>query len=338
MKAAIVGCGSIANVHAASILKMQEHELVAAADIKIDKAIEFTRKFGGRPYASLEEMLAQEEIDVLHICTPHYLHTPMAIYVLEQDVNVFMEKPPVISFQQLKQLKNMKTSKKLGFCFQNRYNPSVIKVKEMLASGETGKILGARGIVTWNRDEEYYSQSDWRGKLHTEGGGALINQSIHTLDLLHYFVTDTPKTIDAMMTNHHLKEKIEVEDTLSAYITYEESRVNFYTTTSYVVNSAPFIELECENMRIRMEDMALQCYLPDGSNRTIDIDHKVGFGKSYWGSGHEDCIKDFYDSIMNKRRFLQDLEGVEDTIRLMLLIYKAARSGREQSWDEEENS
>lgn len=332
MRSAIVGCGTIARVHAACIKKIPGNELVAVADNEFEKAVEFADEFGGRPYESLEKMLEEEQADVLHICTPHYLHTPMAICGLQHNANVFMEKPPVISFEQLEQLRGLNTGKRLGFCFQNRYNPGVIKIKEMIDSGETGRILGARGMVTWSRDEQYYLTSGWRGRLVTEGGGALINQSIHTLDLLNYFVGDKPRTVDAVMTNHHLKNTIEVEDTVSAYITYPEAKVCFYATTAYVANSAPIIELECEKMRIRLEDMDVFCFTPDGSIRKVHVDSKIAIGKTYWGTGHEDCIRDFYDSIREGRRFALDLDGVEDTIRLMLLVYRSGRTGTEQKW------
>lgn len=332
MKTAIVGCGSIASVHAACIHKMLDHQLVAFADCDIIRAEKFADQYGGRAYASLELMLDAESIDVLHICTPHYLHTPMAIYGLKSGVHVFMEKPPVINIEQLNQLKSLSTDRKLGFCFQNRYNPSVIKVKEMISSGITGKIIGAKGIVTWNRDEDYYIDSGWRGSLMKEGGGALINQSIHTLDLLQYFIDEKPITIDAIMANHHLKGKIEVEDTVSAYITYKDARVCFFATTAYSVNSAPFIELECEKVRIRIEEMEVVCYHKNGLVEQIPVESKTGFGKSYWGAGHEDCIHDFYDSIVNNCRFLQDLEGMEDTIRLMLHVYESGRTRSEVKW------
>lgn len=335
MKAAIVGCGNIAKVHAACLGRMEETELAAVADCKIERARELAELYGCRAYESLEEMLQEEQIDVLHICTPHYLHTPMAVYALEHGVHVFMEKPPVISFEQLSQLKSIHTEKKLGFCFQNRYNPSVLKIKEILASGAAGRIIAARGIVTWSRDEAYYTESDWRGSLAKEGGGVLINQSIHTLDLLNYLIQKQPQTVDAVMTNHHLKGIIEVEDTLSAYITYPDTKVSFYATTAYAVNSAPFIELECENMRIRMEEMELHCYYPDGSCKEIDVEKKAGLGKSYWGAGHEDCIRDFYCCLKENRRFNQDLAGVEDILRIMLLIYQSGRSGEEQKWIDE---
>ena len=326
MNIAIVGCGAIAHTHATSIFNIGGNNLVAFADIRLDRAEEFSKKFGGKAYSSLEEMIEMEKIHVLHICTPHYLHTAMALYALELGVHVFMEKPPVISKEQLSQLEQIHSNARLGFCFQNRYNPSVIKVKEMLSNNELGSILGVRGILTWNRPLEYYKKSDWRGRLETEGGGVLINQAIHTMDLMQYFIGDKPVSVDAMITNHHLKDEIEVEDTMSAWIQYPKLNACFYATSAYCKNSAPLIELECEKGTIRLEDMVVTYYEPDGTVNSIPIERKVGYGKSYWGAGHEDCIRDFYRCITNEQRFPQDLDGIKQTIELMLAAYESGRT------------
>lgn len=329
MNSAMIGCGNIATTHVKCIQTMAEHKLTAFADVKLDRAQSFASQYGGHAYPSLEALLDNEKIDIIHICTPHYLHTPMAIYGLEHGVHVFMEKPPVITREQLKQLKDFKTDKQLGFCFQNRYNPSVTKVKEMLESGVTGRILGARGYVTWNRPENYYTSSDWRGKLEYEGGGALINQSIHTLDLLQYLIGDRPISIDTMVANHHLKGRIDVEDTMSAYITYPNAVASFYVTTSYIADPAPIIELCCENMTIRIEELEVTCYYKNHEVEKIPVHSKKGYGKSYWGAGHEDCIQDFYQSIEENQNFFLNLEEMETTIQLMLGAYESGRTGKE---------
>lgn len=329
MNSAIIGCGSIAATHVKCIQTMVEHKLIAFVDSKLDRAQTFSNRYGGRAYSSLEALLDNEDIDVIHVCTPHYLHTPMAIYGLQHGVHVFMEKPPVISREQLEQLKSVKSHKQLGFCFQNRYNPSIIKVKEMLESGVAGNILGARGYVTWNRPENYYASSDWRGKLEYEGGGVLINQSIHTMDLLQYLIGDYPVSIDAMVTNHHLKGKIDVEDTMSAYITYPKAVAIFYASTSYIADSAPIIEICCENMTIRIEEFEVTCFHKNKESEKILIHRKEGYGKTYWGAGHQNCIQDFYNSIEKNQDFFLDLDEVETTIQLMLGAYESGRTGKE---------
>lgn len=329
MNTAIVGCGAIAKVHADCIRKSDGHRLVAFADIVKERAQQFADRYQAAAYESLEEMLAGERIEVLHICTPHYLHVPMAIYALEHGVHVFMEKPPVISMEQLQQLEMLQTDRQLGFCFQNRYNPSVVIVKKLLESGEAGEIIGARGIVTWNRGESYYGQSDWRGRLSTEGGGALINQSIHTMDLLAYFL-GTPVSVNAVMANHHLTDAIEVEDMMEAFLCFERGRkACFYATTAYVADAPPLIEIVCEDRTIRIEDMEVTyCYKDHRIEKPL-VKSQEGLGKSYWGSGHRSCIEDFYQSIENNSPFALNLPNIKDSVLLMLGMYESARTGRE---------
>ncbi|MBP1756042.1 MAG: lipopolysaccharide biosynthesis protein [Firmicutes bacterium] len=334
MRIGIVGCGGIAVTHAKCIKQLAEHELIAFADIKPERAETFAKEYGGNAYSSMEELLEKESPDVIHICTPHYLHTSMAIYGLQHGVHVFMEKPPVINREQWKELKEaaLHSDQQLGLCFQNRYNPSILKAKELIGSGETGKVLGARGIVTWNRTKEYYTGSDWRGRLEYEGGGALINQSIHTLDLLHYLVGQKVKSVDAVIGNQHLKGVIEVEDMMSAYIRYPEAVVCFYVTTAYNADSAPLIEVNCENMIIRIEELSVTCYHKDGNVVQLPIEGKKGYGKSYWGAGHEDCIQDFYHSIEQNKSFRLNVSTMEETVLLMLGAYESGRSGQEVSF------
>ena len=329
MRAAIVGCGVIADVHARCLTQRENCSIVAFTDIKKERAESFAKRFGGNVYTDYQKMLEQEKPDVMHICTPHYLHMPMAVAALKAGVNVFMEKPPVISADQLEELKAAvaQADGKLGICFQNRYNPCVRMAKQLIGSGKAGKVLGARGLVTWHRDETYYTGSDWRGRLETEGGGALINQTIHTLDLLHYML-GKPLAAEASMSNHHLKGVIEVEDTMEAYIQFGQGTASFYATTAYCIDVPPLIEIVCENMRIRMEDPGLTIYHKDGRVECPDLCTAPALGKSYYGSGHMACISDYYDCVATGSHFPQELPDMEDSIRLMLAVYESARTGK----------
>lgn len=328
IKSAIIGCGCIAAVHAKSIMGLPGGRIVAVADIEPEKAHIMAEEWNAVSYTDWETMLAMEEIDVLHICTPHYLHTPMAAAALKKGINVFMEKPPVTSWEQWELLKTAESEAangaKLGICFQNRFNPSVVLVKERLLNGAFGKILGARGLVTWCRNEPYYTQSSWRGTLEKEGGGALINQSIHTLDLIQYLIGKKPLRIEAATANHHLKGIIEVEDTMEAYISYGEEKASFYATTAYVTDAPPIVELECERARIRIEDLQVTIFWRDGQPEFMDFTGKECLGKSYWGSGHMDCIRTFYDSVEHGGEFSITLHDIEDTIWLLLNAYDSA--------------
>lgn len=326
MKCAIVGCGGIARLHVEAIQKIPQNKIVALADCRLEAAEELAKEFqlDSRTYTSLEEMIENEEIDVLHICTPHHLHVPMSIYALERNIHVFAEKPSAISREQFKMLESVETEAKFGVCFQNRYNKNVEAVKALLESGEAGKVIGARAFVTWRREEEYYTKSDWRGRKDTEGGGVLINQAIHTLDLLGYFIGD-PTAVEATTTNHHLKGIIDVEDTAEAYIEFDDIAAIFYATTSFCMDSPVIIELVCENRIIRLEGTEVTYIFPDDTKEIITFKEKETLGKDYWGSGHLACIKDYYVALENNTPFRIDLNEVSRVQGLLQGIYESAK-------------
>ena len=329
MKIAVVGCGGIANVHAGSITQT-EHQIVAFADIKKERAEDYSKKYTNgtaKVYESFEEMLEKEEFDILHICTPHYLHVPMAIAGLKKGVHVFMEKPPAITREQFAQLKEAVASsnKQLGICFQNRYNQSVLKTKALIESGEYGKILSARAFVTWSRGESYYVDSGWRGSLTTEGGGSLINQSIHTLDLMTQFMGKAGFA-EAKISNHHLKGVIEVEDTMEAYIEYEKGIGIFFCTNAFGSNAPIMLEIHCEKAVLRIEGDTLTIIEGDKKTAVALEEERVALGKGYWGTGHGTCIGDFYRAVQAGEKAPISLDTVENTFNLMMDLYDTARA------------
>lgn len=328
MKSAVIGCGGIAQVHGAVLGGMAGVEMVAFADTIPQRAQAMADKFGGRAYASLEGLLDQESPDVVHLCTPHYLHTPMARACAERGIHVFTEKPPVISWGQWQEFSALQDTVRVGVCFQNRYNRSVRLFQELLESGRPGRLLGARAFVTWRREAPYYTESGWRGKLRTEGGGALINQSIHTLDLLVQFFGRADGA-EASLCNRHLKGVIEVEDTLEAAIDFGGRTALFYATTNHCTDAPVLLELVCESCTMRMEEEHVSLYWADGTveHRTLPPTGGTATGgKSYWGHSHGLCIGDFYRCVREGAPFPNDIPGVRDTIELMLRIYDSANA------------
>ena len=330
--AGIVGCGSIAGTHSQVLSKMEHVVVKGLADIRPERAKALGEKvFAGKPevFSSLEEMVEAIHPDVVHICTPHYLHVPMAVWLLEHGVNVFMEKPAAINREQFAQLEAAvkASSARLGICFQNRYNDSSREIDRLLAEGELGKVVSARGLVTWCRGEKYYTESGWRGALATEGGGALINQGIHTLDLLVRWM-GKPQGVEASMSNRHLKGIIEVEDTLDAYIQFPNGNALFYTTTAYGADSPVIMELVCENGSIHLEDNKVKCSYKDGRETNFEYGKNTPIGKSYWGAGHTACINDYYHCLTENIPFENEFESVRDTMNLMFDIYESAGQGK----------
>ena len=186
---AIIGCGAISNNHISFLNEMKNVKIIALCDILTERAQAKKEKYNldCMVYDDYKKMLNEISLDAVHICTPHYLHSEMAIEALKRDINVLLEKPVAITSKQADDLlKAAKQSKaKICISFQNRYLNRNKAVKELITSGKAGKILHINGEVAWHRTAGYYTNSRWRGFKATEGGGVLMNQAIHTLDLIH---------------------------------------------------------------------------------------------------------------------------------------------------------
>ena len=326
MRTGIIGCGNVGRTHAMLLAQMKDISLCGFADIKLERAKEFAKAYGdGSAFQTLEEMVVQKKLEAVHICTPHNLHVPMAVWLLERGIHVFMEKPAAVSREQMEQLDEaVKNSQAiLGICFQNRYNDASREVERILAEGSMGTLKGARAFVTWSRQQNYYLDSGWRGTMEQEGGGALINQAIHTLDLLTRWM-GRPLEAEAQTANHHLKGIIEVEDTLEAYIRYEKGNACFYATTAYETDAPVLIELAFEQGTVRVEENSVVCRYCDGREISFRYDCGGHTGKAYWGSGHKSCMEDFYRCLKDRIPYQNDWDSAKDTMELMFAIYESA--------------
>lgn len=329
LRAAIIGCGSIANVHKRVLEALPEAELVACCDIKPERAKAFAKDSGLHYYESVDKLLKEEKTDVVHLCVPHPLHTPIAMLCAEAGAHVFTEKPPVVNKEQWENFCKLKNSGRyIGICFQNRYNQPVEKMKELLDSEKLGRVNGARAFLTWCRTPEYYTESDWRGNWTTEGGGVLINQAIHTLDLLVYLLGEAVD-VKCHMSNHSLQNVIEVEDTTEAYITFQSgARALFYATNAYSSNAPVIVEIDTQNAVLRMEGNILDIFWKDGKKERMENDEHPQFEKNYWGNSHYVCIRDFYRAVIEKRPYRNDIDQVKETMQLMLRMYEPFQNGK----------
>ena len=334
MRVSVIGCGNISRCHLQALDKMDSVEISSVADIRRDRADAAAEKYGCKAYYDYEKMLIEDKPDTVHICTPHYLHVPMAVKALSMGINVLCEKPCAISLDSLKSLRLAQTMSgaKFGVCFQNRYNESVIAVKNLLDSGIYGKIISARATVNWCRDEDYYND-DWHGKLRMEGGGVLVNQAVHTEDLLRYLVGKDIVSVDGHVFNDHLKGKIEVEDTATARFEFEDGMIAlYYATTAFSINAGIMIDIFCEKATLRIEGNNAYVSSPDAQIKQLHIDENTSFaGKSYWGNGHESLISDFYDCLNTGRKFPIDAYEGGKAVEEFLAIYSSSEIGEKVS-------
>ncbi len=313
----IVGYGAIGPIHAAALEKVESARLYAVCDCDESRIKRCTEKYDVVIYTDFNEMLNDSNIDAVHICTPHYLHFDMVRLALEKNKEVVCEKPLAMDNGQLEKMLKLPGIEKVAVCFQNRLNTCVLKMKEILDSGSLGKVLGVRGLLTWVRDKAYYDTDEWRGKWETEGGGVLINQAIHTLDLMGYF-TGGFKSLKAVMNNFSLKDVIEVEDSFMASLrTNDDAKAIFFATNAFSSNSTPNLQVVCEKGTLHYTDDKL--FLDD---EMLCHDVTAEGEKAYWGTGHITLLKEYYDY----GKYFSVFDSA-NTMKTVFAMYESAKQG-----------
>lgn len=332
-KTAIIGLGSISAVHVASLTEGDFAKIVAICDIDAEKLVKTAAKipYPVRTYTDYKAMLAEVKPEVVHICTPHFLHSVMAIDSMRAGADVYLEKPAALNYDEgLEILKVEKeTGKKVCVSFQNRVISTNLTAKTLIDSGELGAFLGARAFMTWNRSGAYYTQSPWRGRFATEGGGVLMNQSIHTLDLLYYFggKIDYTQGTTSLRKNASI---IEVEDTAEATLFYESGRTAiFYATNCNVVDSSVMIEVYLERGKLLLQDNKLYKDVGRGYELVIDDSAQMALGKLVWGNGHAMMMRRFYAVLDGADEYYCTLEDALQVLKVIGDIYKT--SGKQES-------
>lgn len=328
LRVGIIGCGAIHHHHADAITADSRLELAGFADTDIARAEESAKIYGGRAYADYLEMIDAERLDAVHICTPHYLHEPMAVEAMKRGCDVFCEKPMAISVAGAQHMADVakETGRRLGICFQNRFRETSQLILRKLRSGELGRVLGAKASMTWNRGVEYYRSGAWRGLWATEGGGVLINQSIHTLDLLDQFCGGF-EAVSAHVDRFLLREPYEVEDTATAnFMLRSGGNALFFATNCYVKSTPPEISVVCENATLTLADELTIEYA--NGRRDVLRDPPIELsGKAVWGSCHPVAISRFYDSVLGGEEFLIGPDEGIRSIRLIDGIYRSSEQG-----------
>ena len=311
MRVAVIGLGVIGRVHA-RILR-DAGMLYAVCDVDASKLADYPDVAQVTDYTRLLDEL---QPDAVHICTPHSLHAEMVIAALERNVHVLCEKPLCISHKEIDAVLRAeeRSSARLGVCLQNRYNPANRFAKEYLADKQ---VNAAVAHVAWNRDADYYAAADWRGKWESEGGGVLINQALHTLDLLQW-LSGKPENLVASVSNLTLDGVVEVEDT-AVILGEGKSRLSFFATNGAGEDLPVEITLKTNAGILKILPKAV---LADGELHTFESNAPVN-GKVCYGNSHGTLIADFYRCIDENRPFpINGQEGAE-VVRLILAAYES---------------
>lgn len=326
-RAAVIGLGDISQIHLAAIAQNPEIELAAVCDI--DESARERAPLGVPFYTDYEEMIRTERPDCVHICLPHYLHVPVAKKAVELGCNVFCEKPVALTGAQAQEFADFEAAhagKKICICLQNRLNETTEALKEIIDSGKYGKVVGARGIVPWYRAKEYYDVKPWRGKWETAGGGCMINQTVHTLDLL-YFLGGPIRSLHGT-ASQLLDYGIEVEDTVSARLHYENGAEGlFMASIADYKNENVQIAVQLENAEFAIIDDVLY-RIDQGEKERLVENARLPGTKFYYGASHAKLIGKFYRQLETDGDDYIHVRDAVMSLRLIDAVQKSSREGK----------
>ncbi len=328
----LLGSGVIARFHARAIEKIPEARLVGVCGSSGERAQAFAREMGIKVYATIEEMAQSPEVDAVCICTPSGLHTRQAVLMMNHQKHIVVEKPMSLSLEEADLLIETarKTGVKVCVISQFRFSPAVVAIREAIAQGAFGKIVSGSLSMQYYRSEEYYCSADWRGTWAMDGGGALMNQGIHGIDVFRSLMGPV-KSIFALTRTQ--TRPIEVEDCAAAVLEFANGAIGTIqaSTTCYpgyprniaVYGDQGSVILEEDS--ILSWNLPIPCPLPVGARaenvassdpKAIDV------------TGHTNQIQNLVNAILRDEPLLSDASTGRLPLEIILGIYESSNTGQ----------
>jgi predicted dehydrogenase len=330
----ILGGGNISETHARAAHETSGVEVAVIYGQNQEKAARLAERFGGRASASLQEFLEHEPLDLVMIGSPSGLHAEQGIAAARRGLHVLVEKPLDLNTRRADELINEceRAGVKLGVCFQDRVAPDIRRLKQLIAASALGKPILVSGRIKWYRPPEYYSGSRWRGTSALDGGGALMNQGVHTVDLLLWLMGEVGRVSARSITAFH---KIEVEDTVVATLEFRNGAIGTLEAATSVYPGYPRrLELTGSEGTIILEHDRIVA--ADLRNAQIDLAAPATESANASATspivsdvrGHKELLQDFLGAIETNGKPLCD--GVEGrrSVELVQAIYESARTGK----------
>jgi len=335
----IIGCGLIADFHAKSIKVLEETKpvkLYGVVDVRHDAAVTFSQKYNiENVYDAIDDMLNDPAIDVVSICTPNGFHSELAVKAANHGKHIVVEKPMAITKAQLNDIivACEKANVKLSSISQLRYSEAIQITKKAIEDGKLGTVVCGDVYMKYFRSAEYYAQGGWRGTVKLDGGGALMNQGIHGIDLLQYIMGPV-KTVYAKAKT--LARNIEVEDTASAVLEFENGALGVIQgTTSVYPGYSRIFEFNGSKGTIKLEESNFIEWNIEGEEKPENIvlggssASTANRPDSFAIDGHVQQLGDMIDAIIYDRKpFVDQYEG-RKPVDIILAIYESARTGKE---------
>ncbi|MNB80482.1 Glucose--fructose oxidoreductase precursor [compost metagenome] len=311
----IIGVGNMGRSHAFSLLnEVKGAELTAVCDIspqRLEWAAEQLPEHVLR-FSSSEELFKSGSVDAVLISTPHYDHPPLAIEALKHHLHVLIEKPAGVFTKAVQEMNDVaaQSDRKFGIMYNQRTNPLYRKLRDLITSGELGEIRRTNWIITdWYRSQSYYNSGGWRATWAGEGGGVLLNQDPHQLDLWQWTTGMMPKRVRAFCQFGKYRD-IEVEDDVTAYVEYENGATGLFITTTGEAPGTNRFEITGDNGKIVVEDGSLTFWRLRTPEPEFNATYTGGFGQpECWkceipvnksnGGSHQGILRNFTNAILN---------------------------------------
>lgn len=335
MRFAIVGAGVISPLHARAIFSHPEAELTAIVDEVPEKAEVLAKEFGSPPiYATVDEMLKNGEVDAVCICVPSGLHRDITLAAARAGKHVLCEKPLGITARDMDEMIEACRSSdvKLATVFQKRTAAEALLTKKALNEGKLGRLVMGDAYMKYFRSREYYKSAGWRGTWALDGGGALMNQGVHGVDIIRWLMGDVESVFAYASPLIH---DIEVEDTAVAVVKYANGAYGVIqgATTVNPGQEARF-EIHGEHGSIIYGDSGFKVWKTlDGDAAPVQAQRKAADGtddpQAISADGHYILVDDLIHSVRENRAPLISGEEARKSVDLILAIYESARTGRE---------
>ena len=334
VKFAIIGCGRIAPNHLDAIKNAPHAELVAVCDIDEEKAKKTALENGlEKWYTDAEEMLKNEKIDVCSILTPSGLHCECACLAAKYKVNVLCEKPLDVTKEKMQKMIDCckENNVKLGSIFQRRTYDGAIKTKEIIEKGGIGKVTLADASLKYYRDQEYYDSGEWRATWELDGGGALMNQGVHGIDMISWIMGGIHSVYARC---EKLVWDIEVEDTAVVSVKFKNGAIGVIqgTTTAYPGLDTIFSFHGPDGSISFGDDRVYTWQLKDSTIKEPEINNSMGGKNCQYSStniGHTILIEDMAMAVIEDREPMITGEEAKKSVEIILAIYESARTNRE---------
>ncbi|WP_062107130.1 Gfo/Idh/MocA family protein [Bacillus niameyensis] len=285
VKVGIIGLGNMGTAHATALKggKVKGARLAAVCDPRTDRLDWIREEFGSQVqcFESVDEFFEKADIDGVTIATPHYDHPDLAIRAFEKDLHVLCEKPAGVYTKNVRLMNEagLKSGKVFSMMFNQRTNPLYKKMRELIHSGELGEIKRTNWIITdWYRPQSYYDSGGWRATWAGEGGGVMLNQSPHQLDLWQWITGMMPTRVRAFcgFGKYH---DIEVEDDVTAYVEYENGATGLFVTSTGEAPGTNRFEVVGDRGKLVVENGQLTFWRLRQSERAFNQEYKGGFGQ-----------------------------------------------------------